>query len=44
VERVRLDAEPLEIRDGLQRSIADVLNAIAVIERQTRRTTDDERP
>jgi len=44
VERVRLDAEPHEIRDGLQRSIADVLNAIAVIERGARKATDDERP
>jgi hypothetical protein len=42
-ERVRLDAEPLEIRDGLQRSIDDVLNAIAVIDRQTRKTTEDDR-
>jgi hypothetical protein len=44
VERVRLDAELLEIRDGLQRSIADVLNAIAVIDRQTRETTENDRP
>jgi len=43
VEHIGLDAEPLEIRDGLQRSIADVLNAIAVIDGQTRKTTEDDR-
>jgi hypothetical protein len=43
VERVRLDAEPREIRDRLQRSIADVLNAIAVIDRQTRGATKNDR-
>jgi hypothetical protein len=43
VERLGLDAEPLEIRDGLQRSIADVLNAIAVIDGQTRKTSESDR-
>jgi len=43
VEHIGLDAEPLEIRDGLQRSIADVVNAIAVIDGQTRKTTEDDR-
>jgi len=43
VERLGLDAEPLEIRDGLQRSIADVLNAIAVIDGQTRKTSENDR-
>jgi hypothetical protein len=40
VERVRLDAEPPQIRDDLQRSIADVLNAISAIDGHTRAISD----
>ena len=40
VERIRLDAEPREIRDDLQRSIADVVNAVSTIDGQTRAGSD----
>ena len=44
VERVRLDAEPAQIRDDLQRSIADVLNAISAIDGQARTGSDGDAP
>ena len=44
VEGVRLDAEPATIRDDLQRSIADVLNAISAIDGQTRAGTNGDAP
>lgn len=44
VERVRIDADPPEIRDDLRRSIADVLNAVAAIDRQTDRSADGNAP
>lgn len=44
VERVNLDAEPAKIRDDLQRSVADVLNAISAIDGQVRASTDGDAP
>jgi hypothetical protein len=35
IEHLSLGAEPAEIRDGLERAVADVVNAIAVIERMS---------